>query len=107
MSDKYILDASGNPQRCDDAIQWAMSFEQTDRQVADDIIGNVRVSTVFLGLDHRFSGDGDPILWETMIFGGKQDGYQDRYTSKESAIEGHQKALNLVQTETFAEQGKD
>jgi hypothetical protein len=31
-----------------------------------------------------------------MIFGGPHDGYQDRYTSRQEALEGHQKALALV-----------
>lgn len=56
----------------------------------------VRVSTVFLGLDHAYGG-GKPILWETMIFGGENDqGYQERYASYEQAIEGHQKAINFI-----------
>ena len=58
------------------------------------------VSTVFLGLDHRFSGDGDtPVLWETMIFGGDNDEYQQRYTSHDDAVVGHQKAVAIVKAE--------
>ena len=61
-----------------------------------DINGDdVRVSTVFLGLDHSWNG-GKPILWETMIFNGEHDDYQERYTSHEDAVEGHKRALNLV-----------
>ena len=57
---------------------------------------DVRVSTVFLGLDHGWSGS-KPILWETMIFGGENDqAYQERYASYEQAIEGHQKAINFI-----------
>jgi hypothetical protein len=39
----------------------------------------VFVSTIFLALDHRY-GDGPPILWETMVFGGPEeiDHYQQR-----------------------------
>ena len=48
----------------------------------------VRVSTVFLVLDHAL-GHGKPILWETMIFGGEDDGLTDRYTSLENAEIGH------------------
>lgn len=31
--------------------------------------GLIRVSTIFLGLDHRFYGRGPPLLFETMTFG--------------------------------------
>lgn len=51
-----------------------------------------RVSTVFLSLDHNW-GDGPPILFETMIFGGEHDGYQERYRTWEEAEEGHEIAL--------------
>jgi hypothetical protein len=65
-----------------------------------DINGDdVRVSTVFLGLDHAWNGSKPPILWETMIFGGKNDqAYQERYASYEDALEGHQKAINFIKT---------
>lgn len=58
----------------------------------------MRVSTVFLGLDHSFglAGDRLPLLWETMIFGGKHDGYVDRYSSRGAALKGHAKALELA-----------
>ena len=67
-----------------------------------DEIGGVKVSTVFLGLDHRFSDsleDGPPVLWETMIFGGAHDEHQERYTSRADAIAGHARAVKMVKGE--------
>ena len=59
---------------------------------------DVRISTVFLGLDHSYFLK-IPTLWETMIFGGENDqAYQERYGSYEQAIEGHQKAINFINT---------
>lgn len=78
-----------------DLLKWGKWFETANRHVANDKIGNVQVSTVFLGLDHSF-GTGKPLLFETMIFGGKHDGYQDRYTTWEEAEKGHKKALTLL-----------
>ena len=46
------------------------------------------VSTVFLGLDHAFDG-GTPLLFETMIFGGEHDEYQERYATWDEAEAGH------------------
>ena len=47
----------------------------------------------------NLDGDGKPILWETMIFGGEHNEYQGRYTTYEDAIEGHKKAIELVKGE--------
>lgn len=52
----------------------------------------VRVSTIFLGLDHNYSG-GEPILFETMIFGGPLDGEQWRYHTYDEAERGHANAV--------------
>lgn len=96
MSDKYVLDKEGNPVPAD-LMTWANWYETAERVVkCDELPNQVRVSTVFLGIDHRFGGEGPPILWETMIFGGDQDSYQDRYTSREDALKGHEEALKLA-----------
>ena len=73
-------------------------METADRHVAQTTLGKVRVSTIFLGLDHSFiyGKKHKPILFETMIFGGKHDGYQERYAIWEEAEEGHKKAVELV-----------
>lgn len=65
------------------------------KSVKQEYIGDIFVSTVFLGLDHAWNSD-IPVLWETMIFGGEHDQYQERYTSYEDAVKGHQTALNLI-----------
>jgi hypothetical protein len=52
--------------------------------------GNARVSTIFLGLDRRFEGEGPPILFETMVFGGKHDQYQERCATWDEAEAMHQ-----------------
>lgn len=49
----------------------------------------VRLSTVFLGIDHGAGFSRDPVLFETMIFGGQRDGEQYRYSEIDKAIEHH------------------
>jgi hypothetical protein len=39
---------------------------------------------------------GPRVLWETMIFGLDDDSYQERYTSREAALEGHARAVEIV-----------
>jgi len=58
-------------------------------------ISDILISTVFLGIDHAF-GRGEPILFETMIFGGEHNEYQERYATWEEAEEGHHRACELV-----------
>lgn len=99
MSDKYILNAAGEPERCNDLRVWATWMETADmaRRVAIDEVGeNTKVSTVFLGIDHNFGFGGSPILYETMVFGGSLDGEQERYTTREDALRGHKELLSRV-----------
>ncbi len=99
---RYILDAHGEPVRCDDLATWARWFETPRvRHVAEDLdegdpTKTIRVSTVFLALDHNFSGKGPPVLWETMVFGGALDSEQRRYTSRAAALRGHQEMCERV-----------
>lgn len=67
-SGRYILDEKGRPVPEPDLLKWAMWFETANRSVGDETIGGVRISTIFLALDHGWGG-GPPVLWETMTFG--------------------------------------
>ena len=100
MTTKYILEGK-SPKPVDDLLEWAEWFETANRRVARTKMWlGVEVSTVFLGLDYSF-GRGPPVLFETMIFGGKQDQYQARYyTWAESEI-GHRQACILSEGNFF------
>jgi hypothetical protein len=74
-------------------LEWCQKGDNTIVDRTD--IGNILVSTVFLCLDHSFRGD-VPILFETMIFGGKLEGYQERYSTWDEAIDGHKRACDRV-----------
>ena len=87
----YILDGHKTKQ-CDDLLTWAKWFEKAERHVADDTIDGVRISTVFLGLDHQY-GQGPPLLFETMVFGGPNDQDQLRYSSWDEAEKRHAEIL--------------
>jgi hypothetical protein len=94
----YTLDENNKPV-ASSAIEYSRWMEQnpTKKALKQEYIGDIYVSTVFLGLDHSWPEDeSKPLLWETMIFGGEYDQFMDRYTSVEDALEGHQKAIDLV-----------
>ena len=81
-----------------DIIKWGEWYGSEENKHVDITeFDGVRISTVFLGFDHCCDG-GEPILFETMIFGGEYDQYQDRYTTWEEAEKGHKEAINLVLT---------
>lgn len=92
---QYIL-KDREPVQCEDMHEWgAWISKPENKRVLRTDIGDVFVSTVFLGIDHAF-GEGAPVLFETMIFGGEHDQYQERYCTWDEAEKGHQEAVNLV-----------
>ena len=100
----YTLDGH-RPVPCHDLMTWGEWYtNHTDaRIVAKTSVGVLEVSTVFLGLDHNFSGqldpdaDRTPILFETMIFGiDEDDGYQERCATWEEAEQQHQIAVAVA-----------
>lgn len=100
MSEWYILDENHSPvpstveQHSDWLRQnFLRKVVGKTRIPKDGIV--VEVSTVFLGLNHAWE-DGTPILFETMIFGGEHDSFQDRYYTYEEALIGHLNAIDMV-----------
>jgi hypothetical protein len=118
--DRFILNDAGEPVVEPDLLKWGRWFETGERQVAQDEIGEVMVSTVFLGIDHGFGfligKGGPPILWETMVFGAPEPRQlfgrermvhpdlgeafdalsQRRYASRVEALQGHAEVVAAV-----------
>ena len=90
---KYILDGH-KPVLCDDIMTWGRWFETADRQVRDTARDDVRVSTVFLGLDHGFGGK--PELFETMVFVNGASVDCERYCTWDEAEAGHERWVMKV-----------
>ena len=69
---RFILDADHHVVEATSWRQWGEFFENLTNRLVDytDITSQMYVSTVFLGIDHRFSSSGPPIVFETMVFGG-------------------------------------
>ena len=80
-----------------DWMTWAVWFEKADWQVAKDTFGNACVSTVFLGLNHSL-GDGPPMLFETMVFGGTLDQEQTQCSTWDEAKQMHLAMVKRVET---------
>jgi hypothetical protein len=92
-------DPLGNPISL---FEWAVCFESMKTHLAEDYFecqGNeIRVSTVWLGLNHGW--DGSVQIFETMTFGIEDNEelkyYQKRYETIQQAEEGHKEACDLV-----------
>lgn len=117
-SGHYILGGPDGktPIEAKDVFEWAEWYEEAaknnSRHVAHEQVFGLKVSTVFLGLDHSWSG-GPPLLFETMIYRDTPNkkhklgnhifeintsfmDYQQRYSTWQEALEGHRRALELT-----------
>ena len=98
MSDHYILNGKiAVPEPS--LMKWAVWMEKADRIVKKETVGDSRVSTAFLGLDHSFRGGPPicpPILFETLVFDGPLADEMERYPTWEKAEAGHDKMVERV-----------
>lgn len=56
----------------------------------------IRISTVWVGMDFSGLKGAPPLIYESMVFGGKGDGRADRYTTTNQAQAGHSKLVEWV-----------
>lgn len=70
---------------------------EDQRRVGSMMLPGFWISTVFLGIDHNWSG-GPPICFETMIFpknGNLSECYMTRYHTGKEAKAGHDRVVRL------------
>lgn len=89
----YILE--GHETKEVDLMTYAKWCEGNDKHVADEIVGDSRISTIFMGIDRSY-GYGPPILFETMVFGGALDLEMARYYTWDEAEAGHKEMVERV-----------
>ena len=92
-------------------LEWARWFETAgeERIIRQDLLydGKVKISTVFMGLDHAWQGP--PQLYETMVFGEEREEFLIsrivklrssldcwRYATRAEAEAGHLHVLELA-----------
>ena len=90
----YVLDAAQNTLPAT-LHEWADFLQNGElRIVRQEEQGEVRLSTVFLGIDHRWTNYGEfdhlpPIVFETCVFGGEHDGWTWRCCTFDQAVALH------------------
>jgi hypothetical protein len=83
---------------------WVSSvgYKDDSRIVKSTKLEDILVSTVFLSVDHKYDKYGPPMVFETMVFGGKMNEHQERYSTWNEAITGHEMIVKMVkETEEF------
>lgn len=90
----YIMDEQGRIKPATLMEYAEFTKDESNRRVDRTVLPDgTSISTVFLGLDHGYSlfdeNNHEPVLFETMIFGGKYDDRQWRYCTLEEAQVGH------------------
>jgi hypothetical protein len=86
----------------DDLIEWGNIMKQTNRHVAETFIEGNRISTIFLGIDHNYSGYGPPILFETMVFIEGEGEWQERCSTWDEAEKMHEAMCQKVRNHLIA-----
>jgi hypothetical protein len=97
LNGRYIL-VDRKPVPEPDLLKWAAWIKDREKSiVAQTEIGNIFVSTIFLGLDYNFLGNGEPILFETMAFkGGESLDIQERCCTWEQAEAQHRLVVDSL-----------
>jgi hypothetical protein len=95
----YIL-VDRQPVKEPDILAWALwkGFNHAECVVAQEHVGELFISTVFLGLDHNWARRGPPLLFETMVFSGKAALGQRRCSTWSQAEEQHANVVGQYRT---------
>lgn len=96
----FILDEKNNiipNKNIEEFRKW--SDENKEKLQIETFIGDFRISTIFMGRNHDNFHEGEPLLWETMIFKNKEvfEDYQKRYSSFKEAMNGHNEAIDKIE----------
>lgn len=99
----YIL-VNGEPVLTEDLQVWSLWFDHARKEgktlLGREILGDVKVTTVFLGIDHSLGTEGPPLVFGTLISGGPHD-EEWNYSTLDEALEGHARAIAFVKGEEY------
>jgi len=79
-----------------DHAKWQESISDDAWKVKVEKIKDIKISTVFLG--SSTGTEKPPLLFETLVSGGKFDGKQKRYAIWEDAEKGHKKIVDKIKS---------
>ena len=98
----WILDEDNIPVSTSSIIEWGEFMQSEKKIIQQNKVDEYVLSTVFLGVDHRWIGSPDPVLFETMLFDGKGDPvFTNRYFTYDQARAFHNEYLALLIKKDF------
>lgn len=78
-------------------LKWGADGAISDYAIVGrDRVGDVEISTVWLGLNHSFTPGSRPVIFETMLCGGDHDQECVRYRALAEAQAGHAAVVDAV-----------
>jgi hypothetical protein len=94
----YVLDDARVPRKVSMAeyMRWMLTSPRLS--VAYDMIDDVLISTVFIGIDSTALFGGPPCVFETMILGGEHDHFQNRCSTWEQAEMLHALTVSMFKS---------
>ena len=102
MSHLFILDQNRKIIAAEDVLEWAKWFEKADRVVAQEMVGDIMVSTVFLGVGHLWNGGySDWGFYFESATQSRDEGWDilNRYKTYDEAEQGHKDIVQSLQKE--------
>lgn len=99
----YVLDNDKKVTMAPELIGWALlNSSMESRRVALDVVDGVRVSTVFLTLEHGKDEQGRPLLFETLAQNAEGDEeYLCRFATWDEAVAGHKEVMSMFRKKTM------
>jgi len=76
-------------------LDWIHEGGHSQKIIKQFETRDYKISTVFLGINHSISSE-NPLIFETMIFGGYHDGECVRYKTWQEAVDGHYSCLKML-----------
>lgn len=91
----YILNEENIPVPTENALTWSKWCGGKDRDVKREWVGQNMVFTQFTGLNHRIIGEGEPLVFETDVWGVNDERFNVRRCSTwEEASKQHDEVVN-------------
>jgi hypothetical protein len=87
--DLYIL-INNIPIAVSDYRTWSEWMSKNNKDIAKSTIDDYFISTIFLGINHNFFDEENPILFESMVFEHQEPIGCRRYTTWSEAKQGHE-----------------
>ena len=72
IDDRFYKLVDRKPVQCSFAEFSEAMKDDANRVIAQNLVGELQVSTIFTGIDTNFGGD-EPLLFETVVFGLPDD----------------------------------